>query len=330
MIGENSTKSFASVLSRLGTTRYIIPLVGLTLLFGCRTDPSIELLEAEARYLEDKVYALQDIVEQKESELEAIRRENDSLKNRSGIPDRPARSTLSNGAKPAPETRSAPESPMNFPQGLEPRIEMGKPGNVPELDSVAPPDELEPIEMLPPPADDLPKVEAEVPDLKVTQFELNPRLTGGYDVDGQPGDDGIMVVVEPRNSAGNYVPYAGPVSIVLLDPAYSGKEGYVGRWDFDTLDTAKHLKKTLIGKGIHLKVPWSKQPEHDNLLLHVRYTTQEGEVLDQKKDIKLDLHGNRSASWTPAAVPLPSPKPSSAEAETPASTANRSSWEPYR
>jgi len=326
-IHQNSPISFASVRSR-PVTAILFSVVCLSLWAGCRTDPSIELLEAEARYLEDKVYALQDIVEQKEAELEAIRKENEKLKDRSGIPEKRARSPLSDG-QPAGSAANDPQSSNQLPEEIEPQIDFGEPGTVPELASVAP-GHLDPVALLPTPSEDLPHIESSSVDLKVNQFKINPKLTGGYDINGEPGDDGLMIVIEPQNESGIYVPYAGAVSIVLLDPAYSGEEGYVGRWDFDTLETARKLKETLVGKGIHLKIPWSKKPEHDNLLLHVRFTTQEGEVLQEKKDIQVDLQGQRSAGWTPAAVPLPTAATATSESKSEASTAKNSDWQPYR
>src|SRR5690606_38611942 len=101
----------------------------------------------------------------------------------------------------------------------------------------------------------------------------------------------------------------------------------------------KYLQKTLIGKGLHLKMPWTGgKPQHENLILHVRYTTSEGEVLQEKKEIKVDLRDAQSARWTPATVPLPIPR----TATRPGSSAEESSdgegqslikrplWRPFR
>ncbi len=295
------------MLSRYRTFRPALVLaLASAILSGCRTtDPSVQLLESELRYLEDKVYALQDVVSQKEAQIASVRRENESLRQRLGLPDNQAASEM----LPSPtRTTEAPaaESP-DFTSA--PMIELGEPTGMPDLESLAPSAstlERPVLDKFSAPAE---IEEEEVTDRVVTQMQLNPKLTGGYDADGQPGDEGIMVVLEPQNAAGQYVDAPGPVSIVLLDPAYQGKDGFVARWDYDTTESAQFLRRTLLGKGIHLKIPWSDgPPDHENLILHVRYTTAEGEVLQEKKEISVDLRSSKSARWTPASVPLPLPR----------------------
>ena len=44
-------------------------------------------------------------------------------------------------------------------------------------------------------------------------------MTGGVNADGLEGDEGIFMVVEPRDEQGKLVPAVGPVSIVAVDPA---------------------------------------------------------------------------------------------------------------
>jgi len=280
----------------------MLALVLLGLTSGCRTtDPSVQLLESELRYLEDKVYALQDVVHQKDSQIASVRRENESLRKQLGLPEG-TQTTSQPESLPTPLGGSRITSRPDNDSLTSPVIELGVSSNMPELESVAPGPELLDGPLL---QQFDPEAEVVV-DRVVTQMLLNPKLTGGYDADDQPGDDGVMVVIEPQNEAGQYVDSPGPVSVVLLDPAYSGKEAFVGRWDFDTTDSAKYLKRTLLGKGVHLKLPWTEgKPEHESLQLHVRYSTEQGEVLQQKKDIQVDLRGNDSSRWTPATVPLP-------------------------
>jgi len=307
----------------------------LGLASGCRTtDPSVQLLESELRYLEDKVYALQDVVQQKESQIASVRRENESLRKQLGLPEGTQVNNQPEDLPTPVASASRIASQTDADSLTSPVIELGESSNLPELESVAPGPEL-----LEGPLLDQFDAEAEVVvDRVVTQMQLNPKLTGGYNADGKPGDDGVMVVIEPQNEAGQYVDSPGPVSVVLLDPAYSGKEAFVARWDFDTTDSAKYLKRTLLGKGVHLKLPWTEgKPEHESLQLHVRYSTEQGEVLQQKKDIQVDLRGKDSARWTPATVPLPAgrtasrPDAASDDAQDGRpGLSKKPSWRPFR
>lgn len=299
----------------------------------------MQLLEHEARGLEDKVYHLHDIVQRKEAEISSLRRENETLRKQLGLPQ--GQIEADDGLIPMSTRQSPPVNLAELEELAGPVVELGgtSSSTMIELESVAPGTPMRGGSLL----EEFQEEEEIVTDRVVTQFTLNPRLTGGYQADDTPGDDGVMVVIEPQNEAGQYVPLAGPVSVVLLDPTYAGKEAFVDRWDYDIADATTHLKTTLLGKGIHLKIPWTDgPPEHENLQLHVRYTTEDGEVLQEKKDIKIDLRGGTSQSWTPASVPLPQPrtaalpKTSSAAEPTPPSESTRGEtssaplWKPFR
>lgn len=293
-------------------------------LSGCRSDPNIELLERDLRYLEDKVYSLQDVVEDKESQINSIRRENETLRKRLGLPDLQDDFRSQNDLPKMPEllTATALRPVSRAPALQAPTIDLGI-----ALD-----------------AD-----EAEVVDRHVTAIQINPRLSGGYDFDKKPGDEGVMVVIEPRNRNGQYIDETGQLSVVLLDPALEGKNAYVARWDFDSIDAQAKMKRSLLGKGIHLQLPWTAgYPEHESLVLFVRYETPDGRKLEQKKEIRVQLPANISSRWTPAMQDLQprmshaprinvpsvvdlSPSGASQETATPtARTATAPQWKPYR
>ncbi|PQO33105.1 hypothetical protein [Blastopirellula marina] len=307
----------------------------LALVGGCRTtDPSIQLLEHEARGLEDKVYHLHDIVQRKEAEIASLRRENETLRKQLGLPQGKTAASIEEEIIPAPASRSMEVNLEELENSMSPVIEMGASSSLPDLESVAPGPEL----MEGPLLEEFQPIQEVVTDRVVTKIVLNPKLTGGYNVDNTPGDDGLMVVIEPQNAEGQYVDAAGPVSVVLLDPAFADKEAFVDRWDFDAAYAAEHLQCTLLGKGVHLKIPWTEgPPEHESLQLHVRYTTEDGEVLQEKKEIKIDLRGGTSQSWTPATVPLPGPR-TAAKPSEPSSEASperpgllkKPLWKPFR
>ena len=64
-----------------------------------------------------------------------------------------------------------------------------------------------------------------------TKLVINKRLTGGLDRDGHNGDEGVLVVFEPRDAQDRLVNAVGDVSIVVMDPALEGaaqRRGAVG------------------------------------------------------------------------------------------------------
>jgi hypothetical protein len=136
-------------------------------------------------------------------------------------------------------------------------------------------------------------------DVKVARITLNSRLTGGYDFDGHPGDEGLLVVVEPQNAAGQYVPLPGDLEIEVTDPAQTGPSARLARWTFDSSESAGTIKKSLLGRGMHLQLPWPDHaPKSEKLRVSVRYTPPTGGTFTTHRPIRVDLvarHGEVQA-----------------------------------
>ena len=137
-----------------------------------------------------------------------------------------------------------------------------------------------------------------------TKIVFNKRLTGGLDRDGQPGDEGILVAVEPRDDAGRLIETAGAMSIVLLDPAEQGEQARVARWNYRADEIPGHFHNTPFGRGLQFELPWpGEPPKNRDLQLFVRFTTIEGQKITA--DTKIDVP---APPWpAPAAHPIPGP-----------------------
>lgn len=263
---------------------------------GCRNDrvdTSVNLLERENRKLEDVIWAWKDAYDEKCRELESCQRALDTMQRERADDDGPA----GLGADDDPLDRRAPANGTD-PPDLD---------ALPEGPLVEPPD-FNDSEALPNPA--LPATpsglrrpvdEPEV-DARVTEIALNPRLTGGYDFrEESPGDDGLMVVVEPRNADGQYVALPGTITVVLLDPELEGAEARVARWEFTAAEAAERLRKTIFGPGVQLELPWpGPAPRNAKLIVAVRYTTVDGRKLEARKEIKIDVPPAGAGQWTPS------------------------------
>jgi hypothetical protein len=170
-----------------------------------------------------------------------------------------------------------------------------------------------------PPADDKTTGDEMPGDETVTQISLNRKLTGGHNVDGQPGDDGLMVVIEPLDSSGQLIEVPGEVSVVVLDPAQEGEAARVARWDFTTEEAAQHIKRTPMGDGLHFDLRWPHGPPANRTLnLYVRFKTLEGKKLQLEKEIEVRLPGKEGSddaapAWTKADKPAPDAEASTSE-----------------
>ncbi len=312
---------------------------------GCGARPyvnaHIESVNAEYRQLEDYVYALEAENGRLQQELDALK----AVGTSSASPVTP--SAPSRGAAPRRSTivpvRPSQSAPRESTPDMEsPRIEL--PGSSspsrsttqrPTLDSrsTAPADtppniDVPPLlevpspekhsEPLPVPAGprDILKPAPEGPttqkpaDKKITHLFLNPILTTAADFDGRPGDDGLRVVLEPRNSAGQFVPEAGPVSIVVLDPDRQGDAARVARWDFDQ-SAMRQLLAASSGQNIKVEVPWpGSAPAATRLKLFVRYETPDGQRIQADREIFVTPPGQAISRWTPRSTDRPASNPS--------------------
>ena len=275
-------------------------------LAGCRRDPYMQVyldnLNAEKRMLEDRVYELEYNYEAKLNELEATRDKPD------GSESGKSRLRESKPAKPRPATNGLPPG---IPDLSPPSVDPGKPdGEQKETDEE---EGLGPLQLEM--GDETEKINAEalpVPeDATVTHLYLHPALTGGDNMDDKPGDDGVSIAFEPRNGDNQFVPVAGRVSVVLLDPTSRSR---VARWDFQPDDVALAIQQARSGRGIRLRMPWQEQiPEGSQLHLFVRYWTDEGSPVEADRVISINPSNHLASRWTPRSQNRPRPPVNMAE-----------------
>jgi hypothetical protein len=275
-----------------------------TLLFalaaaGCQGNPQVrrvvDSVQAEARQLEDLIYLQQ-------QDIQVLEQQNAKLK----------RQIERGGGSGSSGTRRSPgreENPELQPPGVEMPDEKQEPPARPPNRIPAEPDTgpvLEPPKKKPGAGNVKPTVheqaegtEPEVTDKKVTHIFVNPLHTCGMDFDHAPGDDGVSILIEPRNSGNQFVPVAAPVSVVVLDSSKSGDDARIARWDFTQAEAAE---KIVSGdkRGIHLKLPWpTRPPAGAKLDIYVRYETPDGKKLQGEKEVVVALPGQYSQRWTP-------------------------------
>ena len=308
-----------------------LALLGLA---GCRTDPNIVLLERENRLLEDEVYRLREIVQDcqgvpgasVEDELSAepsraAPEPAGPLLQRilpEGVPD-PAEATGTSSALPSETTPGAdpgtappwsPPSPESIPDD-RPTDDVPEPASDPIDPGI--------LELIPPGIESRHRAaeagrvgQVSLPgpadSRQVARLALDERLTGGHNADGRPGDEGIVAVIEPRDSQGLSVAAPADVSVVVLDPAMPGEKARVARWDLTAEQVAASLRRAGPGSGIPLKLTWpADPPEHEDLHVFVRYVTADGRKLQADRRIRIELPTGSSFGWMPATQPVARP-----------------------
>jgi uncharacterized coiled-coil protein SlyX len=284
-------------------------LLAIAALFaaGCRTPASQTLLERENFQQEKTIEDLQDQVDNIEHDLEQCRRENAALKGRVG-----------GVALPAIESpQIITPAPSTVPNFQPPKIDRGT--EAPGEDSPAPPSKS-PAQpngpgqwtppKTPPPQQSSEDVqpnsgatlssyeeEAAPGAVRIAIIRLltNGHQFGGHTRDGYTtvadvGDNGLQVAFSPRDAKNRAVAVEGSVAMVVVDPAISGPEARVARWDFSPEETKAHYRSTLFGKAYRFDLLWPHgAPQHERLKLFVRFTTSDGQRLEAQQPIHVRL-----------------------------------------
>ncbi|HUS90816.1 MAG TPA: hypothetical protein VM695_03160 [Phycisphaerae bacterium] len=95
--------------------------------------------------------------------------------------------------------------------------------------------------------------------------------TGGVDLDGAPGDDGVKVVVNPVDQHGSVIKAAGTVTIQLFDLAADPNANLLAKAAYDVDETARHWASGFVAHYYSFTCRWGKPPAHEELTLRVTF-----------------------------------------------------------
>ena len=140
----------------------------------------------------------------------------------------------------------------------------------------------------------------QVTDTRVIELAFHPSLCRSVNFDQQEDDDGLYLVLIPRNERGQMVPSYAKLSIVVLDPAREGESARIGRWDYSPSEVQSKMQPIGTQQGIHLSLPWNgPDPSADRVIVFARYTYENGrQVIGQKEIFVNSEHGLKTV-WTP-------------------------------
>ena len=326
-------------------------------LAGCRTDPNIALVEQESFRKDVEITRLQNQLEDCQAELEIARNSCQGSRGTRRVepegersPDLPAPENAAPAARPpAVPSRPAPVSPPpgeTAPPAIELPNQPLPEGQIPDRFKVpsgpAKPDSAPPPWNPPnPPSTRVPAggaaevAQRVAASRDVAQITLNRALTGGLAASDRPGDQGLMVVVEPRDVQGRLIDALGDLRVTAIDPTSSGPAAQAGRWEFTAAETAV-LPSGGPGGGIHLNLPWPDGPPTSHQLrLKVSYVTADGRRLEREVPVEVALAGDPAAGrGSPPADAPAAWSPDSSRIRTATGTASpappRPVWSPER
>lgn len=150
------------------------------------------------------------------------------------------------------------------------------------------------------------KLGAEKPsDMRIVELAFHPSLSRAANFDDQSDDDGLYLVLQPKNVEGQLVPTFGTLEIAVHDPAKMTQDGpndssRIGRWNYSANEVKSKFQPIGSSQGIHLTLPWNgPDPEADRVLVFIRYTLPDGRQVPNEKTIFVSGKGNMKTVWVP-------------------------------
>ena len=253
---------------------------------GCRTpDPSIGILESELRWLEEQLYVAEDEYLDKQQELERCQRENRALREALEKDSPPAERIDSRDHQQDDEIPDVSGSDeRDDSTTIEPQSEESSQST----DQLQPPDvmsfdQIQPTTRL---TSDFQEDVASLEDAVVTHITLNGTVTTGSASTSEV-EEGILVVIEPRNAAGEYVPISGPIAVTVWEPSQTGRPP-LAHWKLNVVQATTTMRQSPWGRGIHVIRPWPERlPKTNRVHVSAHYTTVDERVV--KADRTLDV-----------------------------------------
>jgi hypothetical protein len=130
------------------------------------------------------------------------------------------------------------------------------------------------------------------------------RGTGGADEDGAPGDEGMVLVIVPKDEDGAAVKVPGRAVVAAWEVSPAGIKTPIGSWDVPADKLRRTWKSGLISTGYFVALPWQTIPTSDRVRVAVRLVTSDGRAYETDRDITV-----KPPSGAPPRGVLPMPQP---------------------
>jgi hypothetical protein len=116
--------------------------------------------------------------------------------------------------------------------------------------------------------------------------------SGGYDTDGQPGDDGLVLYIQPIDADGHVIKAAGALRVRLLDLAAPADRMELAPYHFDVPTTRGLWYGRMWTHHWTVRCPWppNRLPEHDEITARIEFTDLlTGRILTTQEAYKVVL-----------------------------------------
>lgn len=125
---------------------------------------------------------------------------------------------------------------------------------------------------------------------EVVDITVNRSISRGYDSDGNAGDDGLKVLIQPIDGRGEIVEQSGDVTISVIDPEAPQGSRQIGYWEFVQSEAELFLARDEYNnRGILLELPWEDSiPRNSQLTVYVRFRSPAGRISETTTQLIVD------------------------------------------
>ncbi len=139
----------------------------------------------------------------------------------------------------------------------------------------------------------------QVVDTKIAEIGFHETLCRGHNFDEAPGDDGLYLVIVPRNRRGEPLNQIGKLTIVVEEEV-GDRSHRIAAWEVTPEELQESLEPIGVSQGFHLSLPWEDvAPSGTRVQVFLKYVLDDGRSLVNRKDIQLRKPGSRQTTWTP-------------------------------
>ncbi|MBL8797577.1 MAG: hypothetical protein JNM56_27000 [Planctomycetia bacterium] len=138
----------------------------------------------------------------------------------------------------------------------------------------------------------------------VKEIVLN-RQTGGIDTDRCSGDDGIQVVIEPRDHDGHALKVPANLVVSVQEILPEGLKRPLSTWEVSDEQLRRSWKSGLFGSGFYVTLPWKCPPSTEKLRVTAQLTLADSRLFEADRDITVRLLPE--AQRQPIIPPTPTP-----------------------
>ncbi len=117
----------------------------------------------------------------------------------------------------------------------------------------------------------------------IRDFQLG-NGTGGRDDDGLPGDEGLQVVMVPKDEDGTAVKVPGRATVTAFEITKEGLKTPIGKWEVTGDQLKKTWKSGLLGGGYTVPLQWDRAPTTTRIRVVVRFTLTDGREYEADRD----------------------------------------------